>query len=106
MSGFIQGEDRFQATLFPERLDDYVAEDHQGRKVFTLQTLPDNGSDDLILTTVGEVSGFSVHAGVATKANERAKLERLCRYITRPAVSTKRLSLTRNGRVRYELNQK
>jgi hypothetical protein len=27
MSGFIQGEDCFQATLFPERLDDYVAED-------------------------------------------------------------------------------
>jgi len=52
---------------------------------------------------VGEVSGFSLHAGVATKTNERAKLERLCRYITRPAVSTKRLSLTRNGRVRYEL---
>jgi hypothetical protein len=26
-------------------------------------------------------------AGVATKANERSKLERLCRYITRPAVS-------------------
>jgi hypothetical protein len=44
-----------------------------------------------------------LHAGVATKANERAKLERLCRYITRPAVSTKRLSMTRNGRVRYEL---
>jgi hypothetical protein len=37
------------------------------------------------------------------KDNERAKLERLCRYITRPAVSTKRLSLTRNGQVRYEL---
>ena len=32
-----------------------------------------------------------------------AKLERLCRYITRPPVSTKRLSMTRNGRVRYEL---
>ena len=42
-------------------------------------------------------------AGVATKVNERAKLERLCRYITRPSVSTKRLSLTRNGQVRYEL---
>ena len=27
MSGFIEGEDRSQATLFPERLDDYVAED-------------------------------------------------------------------------------
>jgi len=23
----LSGEDRFQATLFPERLDDYVAED-------------------------------------------------------------------------------
>ena len=53
--------------------------------------------------SVGEAAGFSLHAGVATNANERAKLERLCRYITRPAVSTKRLSMTRNGQVRYEL---
>ena len=75
----------------------------QGRKVFTLQTLPDIESDNLGTNTVGEASGFSLHAGVATKANERAKLERLCRYITRPPVSTKRLSMTRNGRVRYEL---
>ena len=27
MSGFIEGENRHQSTLFPERLDDYVAED-------------------------------------------------------------------------------
>jgi hypothetical protein len=74
----------------------------QGRKVFTLQTLPDE-SNRLSSSTVGETAGFSLHAGVATKANEHAKLERLCRYITRPAVSTKRLSLTRNGQVRYEL---
>jgi hypothetical protein len=75
----------------------------QGRKVFTLQTLPDLESDNPFSSSVGEVAGFSLHAGVATKANERAKLERLCRYITRPALSTKRLSLTRNGQVRYEL---
>ena len=31
------------------------------------------------------------------------KLERLCRYIARPAVSNQRLSLTRNGQVRYQL---
>jgi len=31
MSGFIEGEDRNQATLFPERLDDYVGEDHRVR---------------------------------------------------------------------------
>jgi hypothetical protein len=75
----------------------------QGRKVLTLQTLPDCESDNPLASMVGEVAGFSLHAGVATKTNERAKLERLCRYITRPAVATKRLSMTRNGRVRYEL---
>jgi len=68
----------------------------------TLQTIPDCG-DDPFTTRVGHVAGFSLHAGVAAKANERAKLERLCRYITRPAIATKRLSITRNGRVRYEL---
>jgi hypothetical protein len=75
----------------------------QGRKVFTLQTLPDCGPDDRFTATVGKAAGFSLHAGVATKAHERDKLERLCRYIARPAVSTQRLSLTRNGQVRYEL---
>ena len=75
----------------------------QGRKVFTLQTLPDCQTDNPIAGSVGETAGFSLHAGVSARANERAKLERLCRYITRPAVSTKRLSMTRNGRVRYEL---
>src|SRR5210317_879006 len=33
MNGFIQGEDRSQATLFPERLDDYVAEDSAVRVI-------------------------------------------------------------------------
>jgi transposase len=33
MSGFIQGEDRTQATLFPERLDDYVTEDSPVRVI-------------------------------------------------------------------------
>ena len=41
--------------------------------------------------------------GVAAKAHERKKLERYCRYIARPAVSEKRLSLLSNGHVRYEL---
>src|SRR5210317_1574528 len=33
MSGFIKGEDRTQATLFPERLDDYVTEDSPVRVI-------------------------------------------------------------------------
>ena len=52
---------------------------------------------------MGNVAGFSLHAGVATKAHQRKKLERLCRYIARAVVSEKRLSLTGQGKVRYEL---
>ncbi len=46
MSGFIKGEDRFQATLFPERLDDYVAEDSSVRVI-------DVFLDDLDLSGLG-----------------------------------------------------
>jgi hypothetical protein len=45
------------------------------------------------------VAEFSLHAGMAARADERKKLERLCRYISRPAISEKRLSLTPNGNV-------
>ena len=47
------------------------------------------------------MDGFSLHGGVATQAHERDKLERVCRYITRPAVSARRLSLTATGTIRY-----
>ena len=40
---------------------------------------------------------------MASEAHEREKLERLCRYITRPVVSTERLSLTAQGNIRYRL---
>ena len=47
-----------------------------------------------LLARIHPSNGFSLHAGVVVAADERAKLERLCRYITRPALSTERLSLT------------
>jgi len=72
-----------------------------GCKVFTLQTLP--ACEDQFGNTVGKVAGFSLHAGVAASANECKKLERLCRYISRPVVSEKRLSLTPNGSIFYQL---
>lgn len=72
-----------------------------GRKVFTLQTL--SACEEPFDDPVGKVAGFSLHAGVAAKAHERKKLERLCRYISRSAVSKKRLSLTTNGNIRYQL---
>ena len=73
-----------------------------GRKAFTLQTVPareqENDNPNLAKT-----AGFSLHAGVAAKAHQRRKLERLCRYVARPAVATDRLALTPQGNVRYTL---
>lgn len=51
MSGFIEGEDRHQATLFPERLDDYIAEDSSVRVI-------DVFLDDLDLSGLG----FTTHS--------------------------------------------
>ena len=69
--------------------------------MFTLQTVP--AATDAIDGKLARGAGFSLHAGVASEAHEREKLERLCRYITRPAVSTERLSLTAQGNIRYRL---
>jgi len=72
-----------------------------GRKVTTLQTLP--GDVDGFTSESGKIGGFSLHAGVSANEHESAKLERLCRTITRPAVSEKRIALTASGQVRYAL---
>ncbi len=41
MPRFIEGEDRTQASLFPERLDDYIAEDNPVRLVEAFVDGPD-----------------------------------------------------------------
>ena len=73
----------------------FATSKHSGRIVTTLQTIPaDNSSSE---GDAGKVGGFSLHAGVAAEAHERQKLERLCRYIARPAISEKRLSISPQG---------
>jgi hypothetical protein len=72
--------------------------------VFTLQTLPASDPEEW----GGMVDSFSLHAGIAAKAHECNKLGRLQfinqdRYIARSPVAEQRLSLARNGMVRYEL---
>jgi len=73
----------------------------KGRKVFRLQTLP--AQEESLGTEVGKAGGFSLHAGVAAGKGDRKKLERLVRYVSRPAVSEQCLSLRDNGDVCYEL---
>ena len=45
--------------------------------------------------------GFDLHSAVSVPAEDRAGLERLCKYISRPPIATDRLELTSEGKVRY-----
>jgi hypothetical protein len=50
--------------------------------------------------------GFDVHAAVAIGAGARKKLERLCRYVLRPALAQDRLSLCDNEQVSVRLKSR
>lgn len=58
---------------------------NEGRKAFTLQTLPPPLTDTQEDERVAKHFGFSLHAGVAAAAHQRDKVERLCGYIARLA---------------------
>lgn len=76
----------------------------KGKKAIVLKSVTDNdhaASKGL----VAKHSGFSLHAGVATKAHERDKLEKICRYIARPAVAEERLSTDEQGNVIYKFKK-
>jgi len=49
------------------------------------------------------LEGFDLHANVWVSANDRAGLERLCRYVLRPPFAQERLRLRADGRVVLEL---
>ena len=51
------------------------------------------------------VNGFSLHAAVAIRKYRRAQLERLISYTARPSVSTERMSLTKDGNIKYQLKK-
>jgi len=52
---------------------------------------------------VSLISLIPAVAGVGISPNQREKLERLCRYVSRPPVASERLALTASGQVRYTL---
>jgi len=73
---------------------------HAGRKALSLYSVPQlrETSNNPLLA---RASGFSLHAATICEAWQRSRLERLCRYITRPPIATKRLSVDGRGRVVY-----
>ncbi len=76
----------------------------KGQKAFVLRSMSDedhNSRSGLVVKS----SGFSLHAGVSAKATERDKLERIARYIARPAVAEERLSINSAGDVIYRFKK-
>jgi hypothetical protein len=57
---------------------------------------PDSAGPD---EPVAEARGVNVHAKQLVDGRDRRKLERLCRYITRPPLSQDRLELRSDGRL-------
>ena len=57
----------------------------------------------IALGSRADAHGFSLHAGVRCGAHQRKKLERLCRYITRPAIANERLKRDGSGDVVLQL---
>ena len=54
---------------------------------------------------VAVVGGFNVHAKTAVDGRDRKRLERLCRYVARPALAQDRLELLSDGRVCYSMKR-
>lgn len=69
-----------------------------GKKALTLRTVPAH-SDPFGSTLLARQPGFSLHAVTVFEARQRDNLEKLCRYITRPAIANER------GQVIYRFNR-
>jgi hypothetical protein len=61
--------------------------------------------DALASPRCASVSGFSLHANVATQAHDRQRLERLIRYCARPAIAAERLEVLADGRLLYRFKR-
>ena len=95
----VSEEDAMQGTIGTSIAYRLAFGPNAGQKALTLQAIPASDTRQQSSELVSKQSGFSLHAGVACKCNQRKKLERLCRYITRPAIAEQRLSLASNGNV-------
>ena len=74
-----------------------------GRKALVLRTIRPLADEEPSSQRVARAHGFSLHAGVSAEVHQREVRERLCRYIARPAVAEKRLTVNAQGKVVYLL---
>jgi hypothetical protein len=72
-----------------------------GQKPFTVQTLParrpEEEDEEEGPSGAARAGGFSWHAGVAIAPGAHARLERSCRYVSRPPVASGALPCSRQA---------
>jgi len=76
---------------------------HSGRRTLTLHDPAFVRSDTPAKILTADRDGFSLNAAVACQPWQRDRLERLCRYVTRPAICLDRLTERTDGQIQYEL---
>ncbi len=74
-----------------------------GRKLLTLKLAAAAATSSVPKPFTVARDGFSLNAAVACAPHQRDRIERLCRYITRPALALERLSTNGEGQVVYQL---
>jgi len=77
---------------------------------------PDSGSSasrgvydlpvvELVASRSARIDGFSLHANTELPSGDRDRLERVSRYMMRPAVAYDRFGLRPDGKISYELKR-
>lgn len=79
------------------------ARPRSGQKVLSLRTVAGRDEQAGATGLCAEAHGFSLHAAVRIGAYQRKRLERLCRYVTRPPIANERLSRDGQGQVVLQL---
>jgi len=77
-----------------------------GRKVLTVKLAAAAAASSVPRSFTVARDGFSLNAAVACAPHQRDRIERLCRYITRPALALERLSTNEAGQVVYQLTNR
>ena len=76
---------------------------HSGSRTLTLHDPSFIRTDTPQKALTTDRDGFSLNAAVSCQPYQRDRLERLCRYVTRPAICLDRLTLRVDGKIQYEL---
>jgi len=76
---------------------------HSGSRTLTLHDPSFIRTDKPIKALTADRDGFSLNAAVSWQPYQRDRLERLCRYVTRPAICLDRLTVRADGKRRNHI---